>query len=171
MHLRMLQKIPIKSFSNKFFQPWISEVAVLKTQNLFLFGSLHREFEDVKLRVFEAAKRWLTCQVRDLVWLHPRHPPAAGLGVALRNPGASFPVLCFPNEEWLLFSCLHYFLGKMFCFVFRSLKDAGVQRRFPLVRNDLSQSPFLNPALFQVLAVARISCLLIASITLEHFIV
>jgi len=42
-------------------------MAVLKTQNLFLFGSLHREFEDVKLRMFEAAEGWLVCWVWDLV--------------------------------------------------------------------------------------------------------
>lgn len=145
MHLRMLQKIPIKSFSNKFLQPWKSEMAVLKTQNLFLSGSLYCEFEDVKPRAFEAAKRWLTCWVRDLVWLCPHHPPTAGVGVGLRNPGGSFPVLCFPKEERLLFSCLCYLLDKMFRLVFRSLKDAGVQRRFPLARNNLSQSPFPKP--------------------------
>lgn len=170
MHLRMLQKIPIKSFGNKVFQPWKSEMAVLKTQNL-LFGSLHHEFEDVKLRVFEAAERWLTCQVQDLVWLGPCHPPAAGVGVALRNPGGSFPVLSFPKEERLLFSCLCYLLDKTFMLVFGSLKDAGAQRRFPLVRNNLSQSPFPNPSSLQGLAVAGISCLLIASIMLERFIV
>lgn len=161
MHLRMLQKIPIKLFSNKFCQPWKSEMAALRTQ-----ASSCLDPCTVNLKMWN----W-ECRVRDLVWLCPRYPPAAGVGVALRGPGGSFPVLRFPKEEWLLFSCLCYLLDKTFMLVFGSLKDAGAQRRFPLLRNNLSQSPFPNPALFQGLAVARISCLLIASIMLERFIV
>lgn len=118
---------------NQKWQPWKHKTS----------SHLHCEFEDVKLRVFEAAEQRLTCWVRDLVW----HPPAAG--VRLRNLGGSFPVLPFSKEEQLLFSCLHYLLDRMFRLVFGSLEDVGAQRRFPLVRNNLSKSPFPNPSLFQ----------------------
>lgn len=73
--------------------------------------------------------------------------PAAG--VRLRNPGGSFPAVPFPKEGQLLFSCLHYLLDRTFRLVLGSLKDVGAQRRFPLVRNNLSQSPFPNPSLFR----------------------
>lgn len=41
-------------------------MAVLRTQTLFLYGSVHREPEDVKVRVLKAAEQGLTRQVRGL---------------------------------------------------------------------------------------------------------
>lgn len=144
----MLQKIPIKSLSNKIFQPWKSEMTDSKNTKPLLVGNLALWIWRCETESVWSSQAMAHVPGAGLGLTPSLSPnPTAGVGMALRNPGGSFPVLCFPKEQWLLFSCLCYFLDKTFRLLFRSLKDAGAQWRFPLVRSNLSQLPFPKPCL------------------------
>lgn len=64
------------------------------------------------------------------------------LAAVLWHPGGSFSILCFPEENWLLFSCLCSLLDRVFKLVFGNLRDSCVQSRFPVLRRNFSPSPF-----------------------------
>lgn len=109
----VLQKAPIKPFSNSFFQPWTAEMA-----------------EDVRVRVSKAAKQWLTHQVWDSSL--SLSPLCSWL---VLSPGGSFSVLHFAEEKQILFSCMCSLMVRMFKAHVGSLEGVGVQRSFPPVRN------------------------------------
>lgn len=127
----MLHKRPIKPFSEESFQPW------------------SQKFRDVKLKQFGAAEQWLTGRAEDLVWHRPHGPCCswAMVAVVLWHPGGSFSLLCFPKEKWLLSSCPCYLLDEAFRLVPGSLRDAGVQSRFPVLRSSFSYTPFPKSSL------------------------
>lgn len=118
-------------------------MAVLRTQNPFLYGSLQCGPEDVEVSVLKAAEQWLIHQVWDLGWVHPCHPSAAGL--LLRSPGGSFSVLYFTEEKQLLFSCICALLEKVFKVSLGSLEDVGAQSSFPLQGINFPSHRFPTP--------------------------
>lgn len=109
-------------------------MANLKTQNLFWYGSLlHREPEDVKPRVFEAASN--DSHARGGTWIES----ALVIPLQLRwlsDVVVPFQFSTFPRRSnFFSAACCSSLLERTFEAHVGSLEGAGAQRSFPLVRN------------------------------------